>query len=91
MEEKQLLMQIRDVLIQIDQSLDDKWRQLETWKQESQTLFESKWKQLETWKQESETLVESKWKPFEKWMSILTEARSDLKEIRDRIVLFVKL
>lgn len=73
MEEKQLLMQIRDVLIQIDKSLDDKW------------------KQLETWKQESEMLVESRWKLVEKWMSMLTDARSDLKDIRDRIVLFVKL
>lgn len=73
MEEKQLLMEIRDVLIQIDKSLDDKW------------------KQLETWKHESDMLVESKWKPFEKWMSMLTDARSDLKDIRDRIVLFVKL
>jgi hypothetical protein len=91
MEEKQLLMQIRDALIQIDKSLDDKWKQLETWKLESEMSVESKWKQLETWKHESEMLVESKWKPFEKWMSMLTEARSDLKEIRDRIVLFVKL
>jgi len=91
MEEQQLLMQIRDALIQIDKSLDDKWKQLETWKHESETLVESKWKQLETWKHESEMLVESKWKPFEKWMSILTDARSDLKDIRDRIVLFVKL
>jgi len=91
MEEKRLLMEIRDVLIQIDKSLDDKWKQLETWKHEAETLFESRWKQLEAWKDESEMLVESKWKPFEKWMSILTEARSDLKEIRDRIVLFVKL
>lgn len=73
MEEKQLLMEIRDVLIQIDKSLDDKW------------------KQLETWKHESDMLVESRWKPFEKWMSMLTDARSDLKDIRDRIVLFVKL
>lgn len=73
MDEQQLLMQIRDVLIQIDKSLDDKW------------------KQLETWKQESEMLVESRWKLVEKWMSMLTDARSDLKDIRDRIVLFVKL
>lgn len=73
MEEQQLLMQIRDALIQIDKSLDDKW------------------KQLETWKNESEMLVESRWKLVEKWMSMSTEARSDLKDIRDRIVLFVKL
>jgi len=73
MEEQQLLMQIRDALIQIDKSLDDKW------------------KQLETWKNESEMLVESRWKLVEKWMSMLTDARSDLKDIRDRIVLFVKL
>ncbi len=73
MEEKQLLMEIRDVLIQIDKSLDDKW------------------KQLETWKHESDVLVESRWKLVEKWMSMLTDARSDLKDIRDRIVLFVKL
>ena len=73
MEEQQLLMQIRDALIQIDKSLDDKW------------------KQLETWKNESETLVESRWKLVEKWMSMATDARSDLKDIRDRIVLFVKL
>jgi len=73
MEEQQLLMQIRDALIQIDKSLDDKW------------------KQLETWKQESEMLVESRWKLVEKWMSMSTDARSDLKDIRDRIVLFVKL
>ena len=73
MEEQQLLMQIRDALIQIDKSLDDKW------------------KQLETWKNESEMLVESRWKLIEKWMSMSTDARSDLKDIRDRIVLFVKL
>ncbi len=41
MEEKQLLMEIRDVLIQIDKSLDDKWKQLETWKHESERLVES--------------------------------------------------
>ncbi len=73
MEEQQLLMQIRDALIQIDKSLDDKW------------------KQLETWKNESEMLVESRWKLIEKFMSMSTDARSDLKDIRDRIVLFVKL
>lgn len=73
MEEQQLLMQIRDALIQIDKSLDDKW------------------KQLETWKNESEMLVESRWKLVEKWVSMSTDARSDLKDIRDRIVLFVKL
>ncbi|HUU62855.1 MAG TPA: hypothetical protein VMX96_02890 [Dehalococcoidia bacterium] len=73
MEEQQLLMQIRDALIQIDKSLDDKW------------------KQLETWKNESDMLVESRWKLIEKWMSMSTDARSDLKDIRDRIVLFVKL
>jgi len=49
MEEKQLLMQIRDTLMQIDKSLDDKWKQLETWKHESETLFEYRWELVEKW------------------------------------------
>lgn len=49
MEEKQLLMQIRDTLVQIDRSLDDKWKQLETWKHESETLFEYRWELVEKW------------------------------------------
>lgn len=49
MEEKQLLMQIRDTLMQIDKSLDDKWKQLETWKHESETLFEYRWELIEKW------------------------------------------
>jgi hypothetical protein len=73
MEEKQLLIQIRDTLMQIERGMDDKWEQ------------------LEAWKRESDLLVESRWKLIEQWMSMLTESRSDLKDIRDRIVPLVQL
>ena len=73
MEEIQLLTQIRDTLIQINKSLDDKWKVIETWKREYDKLGESRWETAQT------------------WMNILTEARSDLKDIRDRITLVVQL
>ena len=73
MEEVQLLTQIRDALMQINKSLDDKWRIMEAWKHEYDKLGESRWETAQT------------------WMNMLTEARSDLKDIRDRITLVVQL
>ena len=73
MEEIQLLTEIRDTLMQINNSMDDKWKLMETWKHEYDKLGESRWETAQT------------------WMNILTEARSDLKDIRDRITLVVQL
>jgi hypothetical protein len=73
MEEIQLLTEIRDTLMQINKSMDDKWKLMETWKDEYDKLGESRWETAQT------------------WMNILTEARSDLKDIRDRINLVVQL
>jgi len=46
---------------------------------------------METWKHEYDKLGESRWETAQTWMNMLTEARSDLKDIRDRITLVVQL